>query len=165
MTNPRGPAAKTAGCLAVILVAICLVPVGAHLFELPHKMALSPPDYMTVQGIYAGWALFGIPIAAALVLTLAHAIAVRADRPALAFSVAAFLCLLAGQAVFWSFTFPINVASSNWTRLPDDFEAARRQWEYSHAVNAALTFIALLAITLSAIGGWRERQRKPDNRA
>jgi hypothetical protein len=27
---------------------------------------------------------------------------------------------------------------------------ARRQWEYSHAVNAMLTFVALVTITLSA---------------
>ena len=58
--------------LAVLLVAVCLVPAGAHLFELPHKMALPPAPYMTVQGIYAGWALFGIPIAIALVLTASH---------------------------------------------------------------------------------------------
>jgi hypothetical protein len=41
------------------------------------------------------------------------------------------------------------VATNNWTITPQDFEAARRQWEYSHAVNAVLTFVALLTITLS----------------
>jgi len=32
----------------------------------------------------------------------------------------------------------MNVASNNWTVTPADFEAARRQWEYSHAVSAVL---------------------------
>jgi len=45
----------------------------------------------------------------------------------------------------------MNVASDNWTVAPEDFEAARRQWEYSHAVNAVLTFMALIAITISVI--------------
>ena len=44
---------------------------------------------------------------------------------------------------------------------PEDFEAARRQWEYSHAVNALLTFVAFLAITISVITNTTSR----DNRA
>jgi hypothetical protein len=45
----------------------------------------------------------------------------------------------------------MNVESNNWTVTPADFEAARRQWEYSHAVSAVLTFIALVAITTSVV--------------
>ena len=96
--------------LAVLLVAVCLVPAGAHLFELPHKMALPSDQYMTVQGIYAGWALFGIPIAIALVLTASHTRLVRSDRAAFALSLVALLCLVATQAIFWTFTYPMNVA-------------------------------------------------------
>jgi hypothetical protein len=136
---------------AVLLVAICLVPAAAHLLELPRKLAMPPAQYMIVQDIYAGWALFGIPILAALILTAMHAATVRADRVAFALSIAAFLCLAATQVIFWSFTYPMNAASANWTRMPDNFEAARRQWEYSHAANAVITFAALAAITLSAI--------------
>jgi hypothetical protein len=139
------------GLMAILFVAICLVPAGAHIFELPNKMALAAGQYMTVQRIYAGWALFGIPIFAALILTAAHAVMVRGERPAFSLSLAAFLCLVATQIVFWTFTYPMNEASANWTRMPEDFEAARRQWEYSHAVNALITFAALVAITLSAI--------------
>jgi hypothetical protein len=137
--------------LSVIFVALCLIPAGAHLFELPHKMSLSPPEYMTVQKIYAGWALFGIAIAAALLLTLGHTVMVRADRTASTLSLIALLCLVASQAIFWSFTYPMNVASSNWTVMPENFESARRQWEYSHAVNAIVTFAAFVAITASPL--------------
>jgi hypothetical protein len=144
---------RIVGLLAIVFVAICLVPAGAHFFELPHKMALSPAQYMTVQRIYAGWALFGIPILAGLILTAAHTFMVREDRPAFTLSLIAFLCLVVTQVIFWSFTYPMNVASENWTRMPESFEAARRQWEYSHAASAALTFAALITITLSALGG------------
>jgi hypothetical protein len=53
--------------------------------------------------------------------------------------------------VFWLFTFPINVASANWSKVPESFEAARRQWEYSHAAGAALTGAALLALILTEV--------------
>lgn len=141
--------------LAILLVAICLVPAGTHLFEMPHKIELPPAQYMIVQGIYAGWALFGIPILAALILTGVHTWMVRRNPAAFALSLAAFLCLVATQVIFWSFTYPMNVASDNWTQMPEHFEAARRQWEYSHAVNAVITFLALIAIILSALAARR----------
>jgi hypothetical protein len=59
--------------------------------------------------------------------------------------------LLATQVIFWRFTYPMNAASSNWTVMPVAFEAARRQWEYSHAASAVLTFLALMTITLSGL--------------
>ena len=133
--------------LTIASVALYLVPIGAHLFELPGKMAMSPTDYMVMQTIYTGWALFGIVIFAAMLLTLLHAIMRRSERVALLLSLAAFVCLVATQVIFWMFTYPMNVASSNWTVTPDHFETARRQWEYSHAASAVLTFLALVAIT------------------
>jgi uncharacterized membrane protein len=133
--------------LMIASVALYLVPTGAHLFELPGKMALSPTDYMVVQTIYTGWALFGIVIFAAMLLTLLHAILRRRERTVLLLSAAAFLCLVATQVIYWVFTYPMNDASSNWTVTLDHFETARRQWEYSHAASAVLTFLALVAIT------------------
>lgn len=142
--------------LAVVSVALCLVPAGAHFFELANKMSLSPAEYMTVQKIYAGWSFFGIAIVAALLLTLMHTFMVRGNRSAFLLSLTALLCLAATQVIFWMFTYPMNVASNNWTVTPEDFEAARRQWEYSHAVNAVLTFVALVAITLAVLADRRE---------
>jgi len=135
--------------LVIASVALCLVPAGAHFFELANKMSLSSDEYMTVQKIYAGWSFFGIAIVAALVLTSTHTFMVRDNRTAFLLSFAAVLCLAATQVIFWMFTYPINAASNSWTTMPANFEVARRQWEYSHAVNAVLTFVALVAITLS----------------
>ena len=142
---------KLVQVLAIAATALYLVPTGAHLFELPHKMALSPAEYMTVQQIYAGWELFGIAIAIALLATLANTLLVRADRRAFAWSLAAFLALATTQAVFWAFTYPVNVATRFWTVSPEMFEAARRQWEYSHATSAVLTFVALVAMVFSSL--------------
>jgi len=142
---------KLVQLLAIVAAALYLVPTGAHLSELPRKMALSSGEYMTVQQIYAGWELFGIVIAIALLATLANTLLVRADRRAFAWSLAAFLALAATQGVFWAFTYPINVATQFWTVSPEPFETARQQWEYSHAASAVLTFVALVTIVFSSL--------------
>jgi hypothetical protein len=60
--------------IAVVLTAVAFVPAGAHLFELPHKIALTEHDYFVVQSIYRGWALFGIVIITAIAANLALAL-------------------------------------------------------------------------------------------
>jgi predicted ABC-type exoprotein transport system permease subunit len=103
--------------LAVISVAVCLIPAGAHFFELANKMYLSMPEYMTTQKIYAGWSFFGVAIIAAILFTLTHTLMIRAERAAFFLSLTALLCLGATQVIFWTFTYPMNVATNNWTRL------------------------------------------------
>jgi hypothetical protein len=151
---------KLVQVLAIVAAALYLVPTGAHLFELPHKMALSSAEYMTVQQIYAGWELFGIVIAIALLATLANTLLVRADRRAFSWSLVAFLALAATQGVFWAFTYPVNVATRFWTVFPEPFETARRQWEYSHAASAVLTFVAFVAIVFSSLTFQAEEDRR-----
>src|SRR5215831_17937707 len=70
---------KSVCLLAVISVALCLIPVGAHFFELANKMSLPTAEYMTTQKIYAGWSFFGVAIIAAIVFTLTHTLMVRAE--------------------------------------------------------------------------------------
>lgn len=120
---------------------------------------------MIVQRIYAGWWLFGIPIIAALLLTAIQTAMLRSNRGAFLLPLSALICLAATQAIFWTFTYPMNVASNNWTVMPDGFEAARQQWEYSHAVNAVITFGAFAAITLAVLADKREEIRAKSSNA
>jgi hypothetical protein len=131
--------------LAVMLTAFALIPAGAHLFELPNKIDLPRDAYLTAQGIYAGWAWFGIVDLAALVLNVL--LAVR-QRPAFHFAVVAALCFV---AIFFMWTFPANQATANWTTIPEDWIGLRRVWEYSHAVNALVMLVALCSVTLAVI--------------
>jgi len=139
--------------LAIVSVAICLIPAGAHFFEMPNKMALPPGEYMTVQRIYTGWAFFGIAVFAALALTLAHTVSVWGQPKARWLSMLSFLSILVTQAVFWTYTYPMNSLTRNWTVTPDNLEAARRQWEYSHAVNAGITLLSLVLIIAAVLAG------------
>jgi hypothetical protein len=133
--------------LAILLTALALVPAGAHLAELPAKLALGREEYLLVQGLYRGWAWFGAVIIAALVAHLALAITLG-RRGGRALVAAGLLGL--GLAVFFVWIFPLNQATAQWTRLPESgWEALRETWEYAHAANAVLTFGALCLAVLS----------------
>lgn len=146
--------------LAIILTALALVPGGAHLFSLPNKIGLDDDNYFVVQAIYRGWALFGIVIFAALVANLLLAAAVRAQKAAAALALVAALCIVLSLVVFFTWTYPANVATDNWTAMPDNWEELRTAWEYSHAANAFITFAALCATTLSALVSAQGDERK-----
>ena len=137
--------------LAVILTALALVPAGAHLFELPNKIGLEQESYFIVQNIYRGWALFGIVLFGALAANLALAVAVRRQPAPFWLALAAFVLIAATLAIFFTWTYPANQATSNWTVVPDNWRELRTRWEYAHAVNAVLTFLALCAVTLSLL--------------
>jgi hypothetical protein len=138
---------RLAQFLAFLLTALAFVPAGALLFELANKIDLPRDTYLTVQGVFAGWAWFGIIDLAALVMNVVLAIKLCRQRRAFSFAVTAALCF----AIFFTWTFPANQTSANWTTLPDNWSELRQEWEYSHAVNAVVMFLALLSVTLSVI--------------
>jgi ABC-type Fe3+ transport system permease subunit len=54
-------------------------------------------------------------------------------------------------ASFFTWTFPVNQATANWAVAPDNWEALRNTWEYSHAANAGLMLLALCATFVSVL--------------
>lgn len=138
--------------LAIVLVGVCLMPLGAHLFEMPAKLGLSRDDYFTVQGIYAGWAWFGIAQVGAIVVLVLLAWRLRAQRMASRFAAGAAGLIVASMVAFFSLTFPPNAATHSWTSVPSDWEALRASWESGHATGAILTFLALVFATISVAG-------------
>jgi hypothetical protein len=53
--------------------------------------------------------------------------------------------------IFFVWTYPANVATNNWTVVPANWNDLRLQWEYSHAANAVVMFIAFCTATLSVV--------------
>lgn len=137
--------------LSLLLAALALCPAMAHLLELPNKINLSREDYLTVQQIYRGWALLGIVVIGAVISTLILTFLLRRDRMAFVFAFIAFLCIVGTQIIFWTFTYPANAATNQWTFLPENWVELRRNWEYSHAASAGLNLIALIALILSVL--------------
>jgi len=137
--------------IAIILTALALVPGGAHVLELLNKLALDRDEYMVVQSIYRGWALLGFVLIGALAANALLAVRTRRQTvPSVSAALAAVLIAIT-LAVFFTWTFPANQATGNWTITPVDWQTLRTQWEYSHAVNAVLTFLALCATTVSVV--------------
>jgi hypothetical protein len=144
-------ALKVMQFVALVLTALALVPAGAHLFELPNKIHLSQDQYFIVQNIYRGWALFGFVLLPAVASNLVLAIMLRGQGAAFWLAALAFLCMAGSLAIFFMWTYPANRATNNWTIVPADWEVLRTQWEYSHAANAGLTFIAFCSVALSVL--------------
>lgn len=140
--------------IALMLAALALAPAMAHLLELPNKIGLSEADYFTVQQIYRGWALLGIVVYSALLSTLALALGLRRDGAARTWALVAFLCIAGTQGIFWTWTYPANQATQNWTQVPADWPRLRSEWEYSHAASAGLNLLAVAALILSLLA-WR----------
>jgi hypothetical protein len=136
---------------AIVLTALALVPAGAHLAELPNKIGLDQEAYFIVQNIYRGWALFGIVLFGALAANLVLAIMVHRQRTPFWLALAGFLLVAATLIIFFIWTYPANQATSNWTVVPANWQQLRTTWEYAHATNAVLTFLALCAVTWSVL--------------
>ena len=142
---------QVARFVGLLLTALTLAPGLAHLLEMPNKLLLSRTEYLTVQQIYRGWALLGIVVIGALVSLLILTLMTRGLRTVFPLTLTALLCIAATQAVFWTFTFPANQETRNWTVPPEHWMALRAQWEYSHAASAVLSLIALGALILSVL--------------
>jgi hypothetical protein len=137
--------------LALTLTALALVPSGAHLFALPNKIDLVAEQYFIVQNIYRGWSLFGVVLIGALIANLALAVLLRGRGAPFVLALFAFLCIALTLVVFFIWTYAANQATNNWMMIPDNWEQLRRDWEYSHAANAVVTFAALCSVALSVL--------------
>ena len=153
--------------LALALTALILIPSGAHLFELPGKFGLDRDAYFNVQGIYAGWAWFSVPIFAAILANGVLFFAERRRDPTAARAALLSAGLIAlSLVVFFIWVFPANQATANWTEMADKWEVLRQSWEYGHAANAFIVFAALIGTARAIIGtGGETRLVAIDGRA
>lgn len=135
--------------MLAVAVGAVLAP-GAHLLELPNKLALNGPLWLAVQqNLYRGWGLFvGAPTEiGGLVLALVLAAAPTPGGSRRWWLVAA-TCYAGMIGVFFIFNAPANAALVGWTveTLPAEWAAYRLQWETGHALAALLGFTALFAV-------------------
>ncbi|HEY6977612.1 MAG TPA: hypothetical protein VH396_15045 [Chitinophagaceae bacterium] len=149
---------KTIRFITILLGALTLAPLMAHLLELPNKMSLSRDAYLTVQSIYSGWNLLGIiEVATVVSSTVLFILTIKNEKP-LRFIFFAFVCFDLALILFFSFTYPANRETDNWTRLPNNWQQLRNEWEYSHAARAGLYIIGLISLLSS---GYAYKKIKP----
>lgn len=155
----------------LFMTAIAMGLALAHALEYPGKLRLDERTYAAVQAIYyPGFTIGGIsePVAAISVLVLS--IIKRHRSAPFPWLLAAFIALVAMQAVFWSVTQPVNRHWLKDQKLSEagvkffdtghinaldpsgagvtDWRSFRNRWEYSHIVRAVLSAIAVIAITV-----------------
>ena len=150
-TRNRAHLANVAFFVALMSTAIALSAGLAHVFELINKMALDREAYFTVQQIYAGWNLFAVVLLFELAAILAVIVLHRRQRIPVIAAGLALGGLIGAQVAFWTYTFPANVATQNWMVQPDNWEALRDQWEYSHLAGALFQLIAMAALIVALI--------------
>jgi hypothetical protein len=157
--------------ITLMLVALGMAMTVGHALELPGKMRLSKEEYFAVQPIYyPGFTIgsifgeFGSMVATAILLFVTPW-----NTTAFWLVFAALLSLLAMHALYWVLTHPVNKIwlkgheltgggatffSIGGSAAALDWEAARKQWEYSHVARAVLSAAALALIaTATAIEG------------
>ena len=139
MHRARTAAYDVAFFIALLSTGLALGGALAHLFELPNKINLPREEYFVVQKAYRGWWQLAYLLAFQLVSTLAVIVMSRRQ-----------------PRVFWP-ALLANVATENWTKVPEDWEALRWRWEYSHAAGAVCQILAMCALILAVLA----RARNP----
>jgi hypothetical protein len=150
---------------ALLLVAVTMGLSLAHALEFPGKLRLDEPPYRAVQAIYyPGFTIgglvgeFGGMLALALLLFLTPANTQRFWWAATALG-----CLIAGHAVYWVVTHPVNSVWLKDTQLSgasslffglfsstdSDWRHLRSVWEWSHVARSGLATLGFLATALA----------------
>jgi hypothetical protein len=144
-------ACNVAFFIALLATAVAMAGAGAHALELPNKVGMGAQEYFVAQQLYRGWNRLGYVLAAELVGMLAVIVLYRKDRRVLRPAALSLAALVAAQAIFWIWTFPANQATSDWMVQPENWEALRSQWEYSHLAGAGFQLLAMAALIVAVL--------------
>lgn len=94
--------------ISILLVAMAMIPAGAHLFSMGSKLQLGGAAYLVSQRAYDGWNMFAFVIVGTLISTLSLTVASYHAGEPFTLPGVSFLCLVAAQTLFWTLTFPAN---------------------------------------------------------
>jgi hypothetical protein len=136
---------------AVVLTALALAPAVAHLASLPNKINLAAEQYFIVQNSYRGWFLFALAQIPSAIMAFVLAFMLRGDPWPFRLALLGAVCMAATLAIYFTWVNPANLATDQWTTIPQDWAALRRQWEYGHAASAMLNILALCAIVAAMV--------------
>jgi len=137
--------------LSLLLVALTMGPLFAHVLELGPKMQYPPELYLRLNTSLYAW--YGPPLGAAiqigaLVATGTLAWLVRRQRSGRLFTTAAFVLQAAALGNYFARVETVNVRFRALPpgQVPSDFQALRAQWEYGHALGFGLFAAAFLLL-------------------
>ena len=156
---------------SVFLAAWCMSLTLAHALELPGKLRLDKETYFAVQAIYyPGFTYGGIGEMLAIAAALGLLVATPVDSAAFLLTLVGFVALAAMHGVYWMLIHPVNRfwlkdeelsglgagffgldrkerRRNEKSSQEDLWKRFRDRWEYSHVLRAALSVIAVIALT------------------
>jgi len=156
MTIGQNRAYDAAFFIALLATALALGGALAHALELPNKLWMPRESYFIVQEIYRGWWQMAFVLLVEVVAMLTLLVMSRRRMAVFRPLLAALIAVVAAQIVFWIWTYPANVATSNWTVAPANWEALRWNWELSHLAGAALQLLAFCALVVAVLASRRD---------
>ena len=136
--------------IALVVAVLALLAPAAHVLEMPNKLRLDGPLWLSVQQtLYRGWAPYidGPTEIGGFVLALACFVISRVRR-ARALWLAGSACYAVMLIAFFMFDAPIDAVLSGWNAasLPADWESYRAKWETGHAISAVFAAGALIFV-------------------
>lgn len=137
--------------LAVLFAAISLSTLVGQFFEWPAKISLSKDEYKLAQQVYydVSWIYFSE--IAAFVLTLILLIIERKKKRTFVLLLISLILFVIGIAIFFIFTLPPDIATSDWSIFPDNWESLRDEWEYSNVWRALVNLIGFSFLVLAIL--------------
>jgi hypothetical protein len=142
--------------LSLLLVALTMGQLYAHVLELGPKIQYPPQLYLKLNTSLYAW--FGPPLGAAInagaiVATAALAWLVRRHRRLRLLTGIAALLQVAQLVIYFARVEPVNARfrALPLGQIPSDFTALRAQWEYGHALGFVLFATAFLLLVISLV--------------
>jgi len=154
---------------AVIIVAVAMAMVLAHVLELPGKLRLPKEKYLAVQEIYyPGFTFGGIAEPIGVAVTALLAFLMPAGSLSFWLTLSACIALAVMHAIYWVLIHPVNNFWLRDTNLQGaggaffglgsarsgqvDWTYLRDRWEYSHAARAGLAVVAFVLLVTAVTG-------------
>lgn len=141
--------------ISLLFTALISGVAFCHVLELPNKLTLPASTWLNVQQVlYRGFgAKIGFIEVGAILSAIMLLFLIRKHRISFVLTLIASICLVAALVVWFMIVNPVNLKVDTWTlaSLPTDWTQARNQWEYGHAIHAALFVVGLVALIISVL--------------
>jgi hypothetical protein len=137
--------------ITTLATGLAMAAALTHALELPNKIVMNQTNYFAAQQSYRGWNQLAFLLSIEVTGMVALVISRRRVRPIMWRVAAALIAVALAQAIFWSFTFPANLATQSWTTAPKNWDQLRTQWEYSHLGGAAFQLLAFSFLVLALL--------------
>jgi hypothetical protein len=143
--------------LAFVLAGVVLIRPMIGLVALPSVINLTQDDYAALQYANHSWAWLEF-IRLASFFSIVGLLFFEREHNRVFWPIqGAFITQLLIIMLYFAFTLPINVTTSNWTFFPDsNWGWLRIEWEYANAISAVIGGICFVLLLLNLVWAkWR----------